>query len=155
MSAAQAGGGKLAADDVVAIEQLRGTFADAAMRQDYDGFAALFTDDATWAVPDMGVSCAGRPDIRGGVDHMLGLWEFFIQTVHPGNVTAGEVPDRATGRSYVSELGRFRDGGSQLNYAAYHDTYRRTGDGWRFASREYRSLYVDEVPFPVAATGPS
>jgi len=74
------------------------------MSHGYDGFAALFADAATWAVPDIGVRFAGRPDIRSGVGHRLGLWEFFIQTVHPGNVTAGEVPDRATGRSYVSEL---------------------------------------------------
>lgn len=65
---------------------------------------------------------------------------------------AGDDPDRATGRSYVSELGRFRDGGSQLNYAVYHDNYRRTGSGRRFASREYRFVYVDETPLPGRAT---
>ena len=141
--------------DVVAIAQLRGRFADAAMRQDHDGFAALFAEDATWAVPDMGVSFSGRPAIREGVEHMLGLWEFFIQTVHPGTVLVGEDPDLATDRSYVSELGRFRAGGSQLNYAVHQDSYRRTDDGWRFAGREYRFLYVDETRLAGRASPPA
>ncbi|HVC03160.1 MAG TPA: nuclear transport factor 2 family protein [Candidatus Acidoferrales bacterium] len=45
--------------------------------------------------------------------------------------------DTAVGRAYVSEFGRFRDGSSQMMYAIYHDRYRRTSEGWRFAERVY------------------
>jgi hypothetical protein len=130
-------------DDIVAIEQLRGNFADRAIRQEYDRFAALFTDDGVWAIPGMGVSFQGRTDIRAGIERMRSMWEFFVQTVHPGAVEAGSGPGEATGRCYVSELGRFLDGTSQLNYACYEDRYLRLPEGWRFASRRYRFLYVD------------
>jgi hypothetical protein len=57
----------------------------------------------------------------------------------------------------MSELMRGRDGGSHLNYAVYHDRYRRTPDGWRFTERVYEIRYVDTSPLagsaPHAAAG--
>jgi SnoaL-like protein len=38
---------------------------------------------------------------------------------------------------------RLRDGGSYLNYAIYHDRYRRTADGWKFAERVSEVKYLD------------
>jgi hypothetical protein len=54
--------------------------------------------------------------------------------------------DTATGRAYIAEFGRFRDGSSHLNYAVYHDRYQRTPDGWKFAERVYEIRYVDTNP---------
>ncbi|MET8337550.1 hypothetical protein ABZV14_28630 [Streptosporangium canum] len=36
-----------------------------------------------------------------------------------------------------------RDGGAHLNYSVYHDRYRRTSDGWKFAERVDEVKYVD------------
>jgi hypothetical protein len=36
--------------------------------------------------------------------------------------------------------------GSHLNYAIYHDRYRRTPEGWRFAERVYEIRYLDTTP---------
>src|SRR5262249_14316848 len=38
--------------------------------------------------------------------------------------------DTASGRAYLQEIIRLRDSSSHLNYAIYHDRYRRTGNGW-------------------------
>lgn len=136
----------LTAADRDAIRDLRVRFTDAANRRQFDDFAALFADTGRWAVPDMGVQFDGRPAIRAGIEHMLGLWEVFIQFAHDGPIEA--TTDGATGRSYVQELGRFVAGGSQTNCAFYDDVYVR-GDGvWTFASRTYHFLYVDESPLP-------
>jgi len=51
--------------------------------------------------------------------------------------------DTASGRAYLQELIRLRDGSSQLNYAIYHDRYQRTADGWRFTERVYEVRYLD------------
>jgi hypothetical protein len=59
----------------------------------------------------------------------------FVQNTHPGTIQLQG--DTAVGRAYISELVRFRDGRSQLNYAIYHDRYQRTPDGWKFAERVY------------------
>ena len=40
-----------------------------------------------------------------------------------------------------------RDGRSQLNYSIYHDRYRRTVDGWKFAERVFEVRYFDAARF--------
>ncbi|MGH8880245.1 MAG: nuclear transport factor 2 family protein, partial [Stackebrandtia sp.] len=61
--------------------------------------------------------------------------------------------DTATGRAYIHEFGRFPGDKSHENYSRYHDEYRRTPDGWRFASRVYEIIYHDESPL-LGSTGP-
>jgi uncharacterized protein (TIGR02246 family) len=130
--------------DRVEIEALRGEFTDAGMMRDFDRFAALFTPDGVWRIPDADVEFAGRKEIRAGIERLQGLWEYFVQTVHPGTVQVEG--DTAVGRAYVAEFGRMRDGSSHRNHSVYHDRYRRTPDGWRFAERSYEVLYLDTTP---------
>lgn len=131
------------------IESLRGEFADAAMRHDFDRLAALFTPDATWQIPEAGIALAGREEIRTGIERLQTHWEYFVQTVHPGTVQLDG--DAASGRSYVAELGRLRDGTSHQNIGVYHDRYRHTPDGWRFTERVYEIKYHDTTPLPGTA----
>ena len=79
------------------------------------------------------------------------LLDYFVQTTHPGTIQLDG--DTASGRAYISELIRFRDGRSELNYAIYHDRYRRTGDGWKFTERVYEVRYLDHSP--LAGSAPS
>ena len=72
-----------------------------------------------------------------------------MQTTHPGTIQLDG--DTASGRAYIQELGRFRDGNSHLNYAVYHDRYQRTGDGWKFTERVYDVRYVDTTPLAGSA----
>jgi len=126
------------------IDALRGEFTDAGAMRDYDRLAGLFVDDAVWRIPQGNIELAGREAIRTGIARMQAQWEFFIQQSHPGIIVVDG--DEATGRAYVAELGRFANGDSHQNYAIYHDRYRRTADGWRFAERSYEILYVDLTP---------
>ena len=71
-------------------------------------------------------------------------WEYFVQTTHPGAIQLDG--DTASGRAYVCELGRLRDGRSVLNYALFHDRYRRTPDGWKFTERVFEVRYFDTTP---------
>jgi len=86
---------------------------------------------------------------------LQGLLDYFVQTTHPGTIQLDG--DTASGRAYISELLRFRGGRSELNYAIYHDRYRRTADGWKFAERVYEVRYLDTTPLagsaPPAAGG--
>ncbi|HYW30910.1 MAG TPA: nuclear transport factor 2 family protein [Gemmatimonas sp.] len=137
---------ELSLADREAIRDLRARFADLANRRQFDGFSALFSESGRWAIPDMQAQFEGRVAIRGGIEHMLGLWELFVQFVHDGPIDAdGET---VTGHSYVQELGRFVTGGSQYNCAVYDDVYEREDGVWKFASRTYHFLYVDETPLP-------
>jgi hypothetical protein len=69
--------------------------------------------------------------------------------MHPGSVQLDG--DTASGRAYMHELIRLRDGTSELNYAICHDRYPRTGDGWKFTERVYEVRYHDQSPLAGSA----
>jgi ketosteroid isomerase-like protein len=135
--------------DRVEIEALRGEFTDAVMMHDYDRFASLFTEDGAVRMPDVPAEVVGREQIRAGVERLQGMHEFFVQNTHPGAIQLDG--DTASGRAYMSEVIRSLDGSSYLNYAIYHDRYRRTPDGWKFAERVYEIRYLDTSPLPGSA----
>jgi ketosteroid isomerase-like protein len=135
--------------DRVEIEALRGEAADAAMMRDYDRVASLFTDDGVVRIPHIGAEAANREEIRAGSERLRALLDYFVQTTHPGTIQLDG--DTASGRAYISELIRFRDGRSELSYGIYHDRYRRTGDGWKFTERVYEVRYLDHSPLAGSA----
>ena len=139
--------------DRVEIEALRGEFTDAVMMRDYDRGASLFTPDGVLRMPNVPVELAGREQIRAAGERLQGLWDYFVQTTHPGVIQLDG--DTASGRAYMSELGRGRDGRSELNYAIYHDRYRRTGDGWKFTERVYEVRYHDTSPLAGSTPRPA
>ena len=139
--------------DRVEIEALRGEFTDAVMMRDYDRLASLFTPDGAVRIPHIGAEAVSREEIRAGIGRLQALLDYFVQTTHPG--TSQLEGDTATGRAYIQELVRTRDGRQGLNYAIYHDRYQRTGDGWKFTERVYEVRYLDTTPLPGSAPRPA
>jgi len=135
--------------DRVEIEALRGEYTDAAMMRDYDRMAWLFTPDGALRMPHVPVDLEGREAIRAWGDRVPGFVDFLVQTTHPGIIQLDR--DTASGRAYLSELIRLRDGSSHLNYAIYHDRYQRTADGWKFTERIYEIRYLDTTPLTGSA----
>jgi ketosteroid isomerase-like protein len=130
--------------DRVEIEALRGEFTDAAMMRDRARLASLFTEDGALRMPNIPVELVGREEIRIGGERLQAQWDFFVQTTHPGTIQLDG--DTATGRAYIQELARALDGRQGLNYAIYHDRYRRTTEGWKFTERVYEVRYLDTTP---------
>jgi ketosteroid isomerase-like protein len=130
--------------DRVEIEALRGEFTDAAMMGDYDRAASLFTPDGALRMPNIPAELVGQDQLRAWGERVPNFVEFLIQNTHPGIIQLDG--DTATGRAYMSEIGRLLDGTAELNYAIYHDRYRRTADGWKFAERVYEVRYHDTSP---------
>ena len=135
--------------DRVEIEALRGEFTDAAMMRDRARLASLFTPDGALRMPNIPAELVGRDQIREVGEQLQSQWEFFVQNTHPGTIQLDG--DTATGRAYIQELARARDGRQGLNYAIYHDRYRRTGDGWKFTERVYEVRYLDTTPLAGSA----
>ena len=135
--------------DRIEIDALHREFTDAVMMNDHDRLASLFTDDGAVRIPDAGIEAIGREGLVSlGTRREAGM-ELFVQNTHPGVVRLDG--DTATGRAYICELIRSRDGQSHVNYAIYHDTFARTADGWRFRERVYEIRYLDTTPLPGAA----
>jgi ketosteroid isomerase-like protein len=130
------------------IEALRGEFTDAVMMRDYDRLASLFTEDGAVRMPHINAEATSREEIRAGIERMQGMWDYFVQTAHPGTIQLDG--DTAVGRAYISELMHGHDR-SHLNYAVYHDRYRRTPDGWKFTERVFEVRYLDATPLAGSA----
>lgn len=130
--------------DRVEIEALRSEFTDAAMMRDRARLASLFTPDGVLRMPDVPVEFTGPEEIRTGGEKLQEQWDFFIQNTHQGAVVIDG--DTATGRAFIQEVGRLRNGFEGLNFAVYHDRYRRTADGWKFSERVYEVRYLDTTP---------
>ena len=137
--------------DRVEIEALRGEFTDAVMMHDYDRVASLFTPDGVWRMPKIPVELVGQEEISAWGERVPEFVDYLVQTTHPGAIRLDG--DAASGRAYIQEVIRLRDGGSELNYAIYHDRYRRTPDGWRFTERVYEIRYLDTTPLTGSAPG--
>jgi ketosteroid isomerase-like protein len=131
------------------IEALRVEFTDAAMMHDYDRRASLYTEDGVYRIPFGNIEITGREAIRAWGERAQGEWDYFVQTMHPGTIQLEG--DTAVGRVYISEIGRLRDGSSHLNYGVFHDRYRRTEGGWKFAERVYEIRYLDTTPLAGSA----
>ena len=102
------------------IEALRGEFTDAVMMRDYDRIASLFTPDGAVRIPYIGAEAAGREQIRAWGERVQALWDYFVQTTHAGTIQLAG--DTASGRAYICELIRLRDGRAELNYAMTSST---------------------------------
>jgi ketosteroid isomerase-like protein len=139
--------------DRVEIEALRGEFTDAAMMRDRARLASLFTDDGALRMPNIPAEMVGREEIRTGGERLQAQWDFFVQTTHPGTIQLDG--DTATGRAYIQELARARDGRQGLNFAIYHDRYQRTPDGWKFTERVFEVRYLDTSPLAGSAPRPA
>jgi len=135
--------------DRVEIEALRGEFTDAVMMNDHDRLASLFTPDGAVRIPLGNIEAAGPEQIRALGQRRQALTDYFVQTTHPGMIALDG--DTATGRAYLSELARARDGSSHLNYFVYHDRYQRTCDGWKFTERVAEFRYIDTAPLAGSA----
>jgi SnoaL-like domain len=90
--------------DRVEIEALRGEFTDAVMMRDYDRVASLFTPDGALRMPNIPVELAGQDEIRAWGERVPDLVDFLVQNTHPGTIALDG--DTASGRAYMSELGR-------------------------------------------------
>lgn len=127
-------------DDVEAIRRLLYAYADGVLERDADAWAATWADDATWVLGP-GREVTGREAIVELWVSAMGRYASVVQLYQSNDVTF-DGPDDAHGRAYLVELNEI-DGQPPKMLAAYYlDVYRRTAEGWKFASRELKPLYA-------------
>jgi uncharacterized protein (TIGR02246 family) len=138
--------------DQLAIRDLLADFADAVNRMSPDDLRRLFTPDGEWIVTGWGEH-RGHDDIVDFLAGLLERWEVIFHALHSGRVRLEG--SRATGRWYLTEFGKLKDGTEVRFAGVYHDEYVRVADGWRFARRRYDGMFsriggeLNVTPFPV------
>lgn len=130
-----------------ACERLSLDYAHFADTGDNAAWAALFAEDAELKL--FGQTFVGRAAIAGATGGGSEGGSLHLASNMRVNVLS---EDRAEGTCYVAAY--LRPAGAPKGVAAlapaavgiYRDTYRRTADGWRFASRAFEPFLVLKAP---------
>jgi ketosteroid isomerase-like protein len=132
--------------DWVAITELKARYCRLLDTKDWDGYAALFTDDAV-----LDTSPAGGYGPIEGRDNFVPMIQSSLATaktahqVHSPEVwvdgDVAHVTWAMQDRVHMPERGM-----SFTGYGHYHERYRRTVEGWRIAYTELTRLHVDAHP---------
>ena len=139
--------------DRLAIIELTSKYAHLVDTKQLNKLLNLFAEDAVFDETNVGADlerCKGRDAIRAYFDNQIqALAGCFHLT---GNHIIDEIVETgARGTCSVSCDAIFKNGESIHVDAWYDDTYVRTPDGWKFASRVVR-LYVDAAAAVATAT---
>jgi 3-phenylpropionate/cinnamic acid dioxygenase small subunit len=124
------------------------TYARSIDTNDFDAVSRCFTDDATWDYgPEAGPVVTGGAAIKkfaskaysddpleeGDVKVRHGL----AASHHVSNVLIEfDGPDNARSESYVHTFHEMLDGSPGLVWGRWHDSLRRTPEGWKICARK-------------------
>lgn len=124
-----------------AIAELVHRYADAVVHRDEAQWAATWAEDATWEL-GRGRRVEGRAAIVGMWNGAMDGFKAVVQNVLNGSVDLDDQSGHGSGRWYVLEHWLLADDSRGILLAYYDDTYTRTDDGWRFASRQLVVQYM-------------
>jgi ketosteroid isomerase-like protein len=136
--------------DIEAIKRLKARYFRMMDTKDWDGLAAVFTDDVEIDVTGEGGS------VTHGVAEYLPFLRAAIEdvtTVHHGHTPEITLtsPTIATGIWALEDQLWWPEGGPLRHmhgFGHYHETYEKTDDGWRISSMTITRLHrlVDVAP---------
>src|SRR5436190_14250235 len=138
------------------IKQLKARYFRCMDTKDWDGFAAVFTPDATMDVS--GEMRDGRTEGTGVTTGATAIAEYVrgavhdVTTTHHGHMPEIEVTSSTTARGIwaMEDMLRWPDGApirSLHGYGHYHETYEKLDGQWLIATLRLTRLRVDTT-FP-------
>lgn len=137
-------------DDHVGIERLQSAYADLVNRRAWDELGDLFLPDARIRIDTVSadpVELVGPDGFAAFVAPAVQRFAFFEFVVLNRRIELHDDPSTAAARIFMCEIRRDAETLDwSTAFGVYHDRYRRTGTGWRFAGRDYRSLTRTDGP---------
>ena len=131
-----------------AIRDLPLRYCDCVWRDDYDGIVDLFAEDGAFIM----ISAEGEKKIAGHKDlHALYRDAAYIMPrpyIH-NHVIELTGSDRASGRCCL-DLRSARKDMSWHGAGFYEDDYVKVGEDWKFQTRRFHALHLEEMPAVLA-----
>ena len=129
--------------DREAIRDLPVRYCDHVWRTDVEGIVDLFTEDGAFSI-----SAQDSENTTTGRANLLKMYKEALASVTPRPYIHNHVIElngggRATGRCYVE----LRDASNNMNWIGtgfYHDDYAKVGEQWKFQSRKFKALRLDQ-----------
>ena len=116
-----------------AIKELRAEYCYRTDGRDWDGYAALFAEDARLDFGPVG-EFRGRAEIREFAEDVVGAnHPFLSHMLHNPILDVDVGAGTATGRWYFEVPCTFEDGSAGWIQGTYEDEYVREGGEWLFA----------------------
>lgn len=121
----------------LAIRNLVAEYIDAVNRYDGEAWKATWSEDSVWFL--MGMEVKGREEVFNLWQGAMGSFEFAIMMLNSGTLKIDG--DNASGRWYVTEHTKPKEGDPSLVLGVYDDKYRCENGQWLFAERRYHVMY--------------
>jgi ketosteroid isomerase-like protein len=114
-------------ETTVGLRQFYARYTDAVWRKDYDAYGNCWTDDAQWLIA--GQVLSGRPAIVRGFTQFMDKYHCVLFTPREPlvHMAGGEV----SARTYVTEQGKLKSGGSVSSIATYFERFVEADGVWR------------------------
>ncbi len=127
-------------EDQLAIRALLERYCDGVNQRDADIWGSTWAEDAVWELPHLDMEgITGRDNIIAAWLQAMELFPFVNMMAHPGYISVAG--DRATMRSYTSEVAVMQDGTQIEPRGEYEDECVRVDGEWRFSLRRFRVLH--------------
>jgi hypothetical protein len=123
--------------DELAIRDLNARYIDAVNRVDAVAWRATWAEAARWRI--FGTEFSGRDAILEIWKGAMSQFDFVVMALNSGTLEqSGGV---VSGRWYVTEFLRSRDGSGRMVLGVYRDEYARESGTWRYALRSYHVIH--------------
>lgn len=128
-------------EDRLAIRELMDIYASAVNQRDAELWAATWAEDASWRLPVIpGMEhITGRDNIVKAWETGMALFPFIFMSMSIGHIHVSG--NRATARSYTTEVGVMVDGTEIRPVGQYDDVLVKIDENWVFQERVFESLY--------------
>jgi len=126
--------------DQLEIRALLDRYCDGVNQRDADIWGSTWAKDAVWELPHLEMEgLRGRDTIVAAWTEAMTLFPFVNMMAQPGFIHVNG--DRATMRSYTTEVAVTQDGNEIRPRGEYHDECVREEGVWKFSLRKFKVLH--------------
>ncbi|EED36939.1 conserved hypothetical protein [Luminiphilus syltensis NOR5-1B] len=126
--------------DQLAIRALLDRYCDGVNQRDATIWGGTWAEDAVWELPHLEMSgIQGRENIVSAWVEAMKLFPFVNMMAQPGVIEV--TGDKATMRSYTTEVAVTQDGNEIRPRGEYHDECVKVDGEWKFSLRKFKVLH--------------
>jgi uncharacterized protein (TIGR02246 family) len=128
-------------EDRLAIRELFDSYADAVNQRDADRWGATWAENSVWKLPVVpGMeNVVGKTAIVEAWNQSMALFPFVFMAISVGEIIVNG--NKATARSYTSEVASMQDGVELRPRGQYDDSLEKIDGQWLFTQRNFQSLH--------------
>ena len=130
-------------ENIIEIQHLAQTYADGVMQRDAEIWGNTWAENGTWHLSAGMDPVSGRETLKGFWTQVMSGYPQVLHWVQPGLIEVNG--DTATARFYVQENIKDAEGNTFRVAGVYNDELVKENGAWKFAVRNFATLYRGPV----------